>query len=124
MSTDTAFALGALALLTPRAATRLRVFLLTLAVVDDLGALLVIATVYTTHVSWVALAVAAALFGGLLALRFAPEWRRPISLALAIALWVAHVRVGDRPGDLRSRDRARDERLPARRATISSARRD
>ena len=50
MSTDTAFALGALALLTPRVATRLRVFLLTLAVFDDLGALLVIATVYTTHV--------------------------------------------------------------------------
>ena len=50
MSTDTAFALGALALLTPRAATRLRVFLLTLAVVDDLGALLVIATVYTKHI--------------------------------------------------------------------------
>src|ERR1700685_1422521 len=51
MSTDTAFALGALALLTPRSATRLRVFLLTLAVVDDLSALLVIATVSTTHVS-------------------------------------------------------------------------
>src|SRR4051812_28595121 len=47
MSTDTAFALGALALLTPRGATRIRVFLLTLAVVDDLTALLVIATVYT-----------------------------------------------------------------------------
>src|SRR5580693_404706 len=51
MSTDTAFALGSLALLTPRAATRLRVFLLTLAVVDDLVALVVIATVYTGHVS-------------------------------------------------------------------------
>ena len=51
MSTDTAFALGALALLTPRGATRLRVFLLTLAVVDDLGALIVIATAYTKHVS-------------------------------------------------------------------------
>src|SRR5665213_970817 len=51
MSTDTAFALGALALLTPRAATRMRVFLLTLAVVDDLGALLVIALVYSSHIS-------------------------------------------------------------------------
>src|SRR5882757_9567514 len=51
MSTDTAFALGALALLTTRAATRTRVFLLSLAVVDDLGALVVIATVYTKHVS-------------------------------------------------------------------------
>ena len=45
-------ALGALALLAPRA-TRLRVFLLTLAVVDDLIALLVIATVYTDDVSLV-----------------------------------------------------------------------
>src|SRR5947207_1226497 len=62
MSTDTAFALGALALLTPRAATRLRVFLLTLAVVDDLAALLVIATVYTGHVSLPDLGVAIGLF--------------------------------------------------------------
>src|SRR5580704_2376130 len=78
ISTDTAFALGALALLTPRAATRLRVFLLTLAVVDDLVALLIIATVYTTHVSLLALAVALALLGALLALRYAPEWLRPL----------------------------------------------
>jgi len=58
MSTDTAFALAAVALVTPRTATRIRVFLLTLAVVDDLAALLVIATVYTTHVSVLALIVA------------------------------------------------------------------
>src|SRR5947209_6734512 len=58
MSTDTAFALGALALLTPRAATRLRVFLLTLAVVDDLVALIVIAVAYSGSVSVVALGVA------------------------------------------------------------------
>jgi len=89
MSTDTAFALGALALLTPRGATRLRVFLLTLAVVDDLCALLVIATAYTAHVTVVALAVAAALVAVLLALRYAPAWRRPLSVAVAIALWVA-----------------------------------
>jgi Na+/H+ antiporter NhaA len=90
MSTDTAFALGALALLTPRAATRTRVFLLSLAVVDDLCALLVIAIVYTERVSPVALAVAAAFFGVLLALRYAPAaWRRPASIAMAIGLWVA-----------------------------------
>jgi Na+/H+ antiporter NhaA len=97
MSTDTAFALGALALLTPRAATRLRVFLLTLAVVDDVCALLVIATVYTTHVSLVALAIAAALFALLLVLRYAPEWRRPVSVGLAVALWIAMFKSGIDP---------------------------
>jgi Na+/H+ antiporter NhaA len=97
MSTDTAFALGAVALLTPRAATRLRVFLLTLAVVDDLCALLVIATVYTTHVSVLALAVAVALFAVLLALRFAPEWRRPVSLTVGVGLWIAMFESGVDP---------------------------
>ncbi len=97
MSTDTAFALGALALLTPRAATRLRVFLLTLAVVDDLVALVLIATVYTTHVSVSALAVAIALFAFLLALRYAPVWRRVASVAVAVGLWVAMFKSGIDP---------------------------
>jgi Na+/H+ antiporter NhaA len=97
MSTDTAFALGALALLTPRGATRLRVFLLTLAVVDDLGALLVIATAYTTHVSLAALAVAIALFGLLAGLRYAPVWRRQLSVAVGLALWVAMFESGIDP---------------------------
>src|SRR5947209_8608102 len=89
MSTDTAFALGAVALVTPRTATRIRVFLLTLAVVDDLAALVVIATVYSGHVSLPALAVAVALFGALVALRFAPFGRRAISIGLGVAIWVA-----------------------------------
>jgi Na+/H+ antiporter NhaA len=97
MSTDTAFALGALALLTPRAATRTRVFLLTLAVVDDLCALLVIAVVYTEHVSFTALAVAAAFFAVLLALRYAPAWRRPASVIVGIGLWVAMFESGVDP---------------------------
>jgi Na+/H+ antiporter NhaA len=97
MSTDTAFALGVLALLTPRAATRLRVFLLTLAVVDDLGALAVIATAYTTHVSVPALAAAVGLFGVLLALRYAPAGRRQLSLAVGVALWVAMFKSGVDP---------------------------
>ena len=97
MSTDTAFALGALALLTPRAATRLRVFLLTLAVVDDLGALAVIATAYTTHVSVPALVAAVGLFGVLLGLRYAPAGRRQLSLVVGVALWVAMFKSGVDP---------------------------
>jgi Na+/H+ antiporter NhaA len=97
MSTDTAFALGALALLTPRAATRTRVFLLSLAVVDDLCALLVIAVFYTEEVSLVALAAACGFFGVLLALRYAPAWRRPVSILVAIGLWVAMFESGIDP---------------------------
>jgi Na+/H+ antiporter NhaA len=97
MSTDTAFALGALALLTPVGATRLRVFLLTLAVVDDLGALMVIAIAYTTHVSLVALAIAIGLFALLVGLRYVPAWRRQISVLVGVALWVAMFKSGIDP---------------------------
>src|SRR6202008_3640513 len=69
MSTDTALALGVLALLAPQA-TRLRLRLLTLAVVDDLVALVVIATVYTKNVDILALALAVGFFVALLALRY------------------------------------------------------
>jgi Na+/H+ antiporter NhaA len=97
MSTDTAFALGVLALMA-RGATRLRVFLLTLAVVDDLVALVVIATAYTQHVSVVPLAVAVGLFGVLLAFRWAPiTWRRQAAAVLGLAVWVALVKSGIDP---------------------------
>jgi Na+/H+ antiporter NhaA len=89
MSTDTAFALGVLALVA-RGATRLRVRLLTLAVIDDLVALLVIATVYTEEISVVPLAVAVGLFGALVALRYAPgAWRMQAAAVLGVAVWVA-----------------------------------
>jgi Na+/H+ antiporter NhaA len=89
MSTDTAFALGVLALVAP-GATRLRVRLLTLVVIDDLVALLVIATVYTDHVDVLALVVAAAFFCVLLALRYAPvAWRAPAAVFFGVAVWVA-----------------------------------
>ena len=89
MSTDTAFALGVLALVAP-GATRLRVRLLTLVVIDDLVALLVIATVYTEEVDVVALTVALALFGLLLALRYAPlGWRAPAAALCGVGVWVA-----------------------------------
>jgi Na+/H+ antiporter NhaA len=89
MSTDTAFALGVVALVA-RGATRLRVRLLTLTVIDDLVALLVIATVYTETVDAVALAVAGGLFLALLALRYAPvSWRPPAAGLLGVGVWVA-----------------------------------
>ena len=89
MSTDTAFALGVLALVAPRV-TRLRVQLLTIVVVDDLVALVVIATAYTEHVSLVPLALAIGLFGVLLALRYAPiAWRGPVAAVVGVGVWVA-----------------------------------
>jgi Na+/H+ antiporter NhaA len=89
MSTDTAFALGVLALVASRA-TRLRVRLLTIVVFDDLVALFVIATVYTEEVDAVALAVAVGLFCLLLALRYAPvAWRPPAAGLLGVGVWVA-----------------------------------
>jgi Na+/H+ antiporter NhaA/predicted DsbA family dithiol-disulfide isomerase len=89
MSTDTALALGLLALVAP-GGTRLRVRLLTLAVVDDLVALAVIATVYTEDLSWLPFALALGLFAMLLALRYAPtEWRRQLAVVVGVGLWIA-----------------------------------
>jgi Na+/H+ antiporter NhaA len=97
MSTDTAFALGAVALVTPRTATRVRVFLLTLAVVDDLAALFVIATVYAGHISFLALSIAITLFAALVALRYAPFGRRATSIGLGVAIWIAMFESGIDP---------------------------
>jgi Na+/H+ antiporter NhaA len=88
MSTDTAFALGALALVGPREAQRLRVFILSLVVADDLVALVVIAVVYSTHVDGGSLAIAVALFVALLIARRLPIGRPPL-FVIGAALWVA-----------------------------------
>jgi len=97
MSTDTAFALGVLALVAPRA-TRLRVRVLSVLVFDDLLALLVIATVYSNDVDLVPLAVAIGLFGALAGLRYAPfAWRPPLATLAAVAMWVALFESGIEP---------------------------
>jgi Na+/H+ antiporter NhaA len=98
MSSDTALVLGALALVTPRVATRLRVFLLTVAVFDDLGALLVVGFAYTRHLQIIALLAGLGLFALLTVLRYLPAgWRRPAEIATGVATWVAVFQSGIDP---------------------------
>ena len=59
MATDTAFVIGCLALLGSRIPQSLRVFMLSLAIVDDIGAILVVAIGYSSHIAWSALALGA-----------------------------------------------------------------
>lgn len=89
MATDIAFALGVLALLGDRVPAGLKVFLAALAIVDDIGAVLVIALFYTAGVNWAALGIAGALL--LLAIGAnASGVRRPSAYALiGVALWGA-----------------------------------
>ena len=97
MSTDTAFALGLLALFGRRVPDRLRAFILTVVVVDDLLALAVIATVYTESVTASALLVAAALFAVTLVVRALRIRVGAVYLVLGVAIWVALLESGVEP---------------------------
>jgi Na+/H+ antiporter NhaA len=89
MSTDTAFALGALALAAP-ASTRLRVRLLTVTVFDDLVALVVIAVAYSSDVSVIPLVAGIGLLAALAAVRHLPNALHPPATGiLGVALWVS-----------------------------------
>jgi NhaA family Na+:H+ antiporter len=89
MATDIAFALGVLALLGSRVPAPLKVFLLTLAVVDDLGSIAVVALFYSRSVDPAALAVAAGLLVLVAVLVRARIWWLPLHLGLGLALWLA-----------------------------------
>ena len=89
MSTDTAFALGLLALVARRVPERVRLFLLTVVVVDDLVALLVITVGYSGPVAAAPLVGAVAVFAVMLALRRARVRSGPVYLVLAVVAWTA-----------------------------------
>ncbi|MGH3070286.1 MAG: Na+/H+ antiporter NhaA, partial [Streptosporangiaceae bacterium] len=97
MSTDSAFALGLLALTGPRFPDRVRVFLLSVAVVDDLVSLVVIGTVYTRALALAPLAAAIGIFAAILVLRRARVRQGIIYALLGIAAWVAVLKSGIDP---------------------------
>jgi Na+/H+ antiporter NhaA len=97
MSTDTAFALGLLALVGPGFPDRLRAYLLTIAVVDDLVALLVIAVAYSGSVAVVPLLAGVGFFALILLLRTAGISFGPLYLLVGTAAWVAFFKAGIDP---------------------------
>jgi NhaA family Na+:H+ antiporter len=89
MATDIAMAIGVLSLVGSRVAPSLKLFLLALAIVDDIGAVLVIALVYTEDIDLVSLAAAGATVAAIVALRRARvRVHLPYAL-LGVALWLA-----------------------------------
>ncbi|MBU6373857.1 MAG: Na+/H+ antiporter NhaA [Alphaproteobacteria bacterium] len=96
-ATDIAFAVGVISLLGPRTPPGLRLFLLALAIADDLGAILVIAIFYSSDVAVLPLAVSGAIFLALMSMnwlgvrRLAPYW------VLGLALWAAMTKTGVSP---------------------------
>ena len=113
ISTDTAFLIGALAIIKPKFPARLRLFLLTLAVVDDIGALTVIALFYSHGIRIMPLLVAAALIVAIALVRYLPAGRGPAYavFGLRVVGGVVHRR---RAPDVGGRgDRAADPRFHA-----------
>ena len=94
IATDTALVLGALAIVGPASSTQLRIFLLSVAVFDDLVAVAVIGVVYSSSLDLVALAVAAAALALIALLSRRGEWRYSVYAVVFLVLWVATVQSG------------------------------
>jgi Na+/H+ antiporter NhaA len=97
MSTDTAFALGALALVGRRLPDRVRTYLLTFSVVDDLGGLVVIAVAYSASIHVVPLLFGFGFIGVVLLLRARGYRNGPAYLLVGLAAWVAFLKSGVDP---------------------------
>jgi NhaA family Na+:H+ antiporter len=97
MATDIAFAIGALALLASRVPQALITFLIALAIVDDLGAVLVIALFYTENIAMTPLFVALGLFIVLIVLNLAGIRKTMPYFLVAVGLWYAMLLSGIHP---------------------------
>lgn len=93
-ATDIAFALGVLALLGNRIPVALKIFLMALAIIDDLGAILIIALFYTSQLSMLSLGVAAAAIVVLAVLNALNVRRTGIFILVGLVLWTAVLKSG------------------------------
>jgi Na+:H+ antiporter, NhaA family len=87
MATDIAFALGVLALLGNKAPVSLKIFLTALAIIDDLGAILIIALFYVSDFSFLYLVLALSVYGGLLVLNRLGVQGLPFYLIPGVVMW-------------------------------------
>ncbi len=94
MATDIAFAVGVLALIGPSIPQALKLFLLTLAIVDDIGAILVIAAFYTRELKWTWLIAAIGLWILVVALTKLKVWFTPVYAVIGAVLWYATFKSG------------------------------
>lgn len=94
MATDIAFAVGIVSLLGSRVPTQLKIFLLTLAIVDDIGAIAVIAIFYSSGIAFGWLGIAAGLLATVFFLQRAKVWYTPLYVLLGAICWYAMLESG------------------------------
>jgi NhaA family Na+:H+ antiporter len=94
MATDIAFAVGVLGVLGRRIPSAARLFLLTLAIVDDIGAILVIAVFYTSDLSLTWLAIALGLLAAMVVARLLRVWTTVVYVVLGVGVWFALLESG------------------------------
>lgn len=93
-ATDIAFALGILALLGKRVPLSLKIFLMALAIIDDLGAIVIIALFYTVELSTLSITIAASALTVLIIMNYFGVTKKAAYITVGVVLWVSVLKSG------------------------------